>query len=32
LKDAYNWEMAKDACPGINPDCSFEDFVKESKG
>jgi hypothetical protein len=23
--------MAKDACPGINPDCSFEEFVKESK-
>jgi Fe-S-cluster containining protein len=31
LKDAYNWEMAKDACPGINPDCSFEDFVKEAQ-
>jgi hypothetical protein len=31
LKDADNWEMAKDACPGINPDCSFEDFVKESQ-
>lgn len=31
LKDAYNWEMAKDACPGINPDCSFEDFVRQSR-
>ncbi len=31
LKDADNWETTKDACPGINPDCSFEEFVKESK-
>jgi Fe-S-cluster containining protein len=31
LKDAFNWEMAKDACPGINPDCSFEDFVRQSR-
>ena len=31
LKDAYNWELAKEACPGINPDCSFEDFVRQSR-
>ena len=31
LKDMDNWEMAKDACPGINPNCSFEAFVKQSK-
>ena len=24
LSDKQNWEMAKDACPGINPDCSFD--------
>jgi Fe-S-cluster containining protein len=31
LKEKENWEMAKDACPGINGDCSFEDFVRQSK-
>jgi Fe-S-cluster containining protein len=31
LKDPDNWESAKDACPGINPDCSFDDFVKQAK-
>jgi Fe-S-cluster containining protein len=31
VEDEENWELAKDACPGINPDCSFEEFVKESK-
>ncbi len=31
LTDADNWELAKDACPGINPDCSFEEFVKQSQ-
>ena len=31
IKDEDNWEMAKDACPGINPDCSFEDFVELGK-
>ena len=31
LKDVDNWEMAKDACPGINPECSFEEFVRQSK-
>jgi Fe-S-cluster containining protein len=31
VKDASNWEMAKDACPGINPDSSFQDFVRQSR-
>ena len=30
LKDKANWRAAMDACPGINPDASHEDFVKES--
>lgn len=28
VSDKENWELAKDACPGINPDGSFEDFVR----
>lgn len=32
VSDEENWEMAKDACPGINPDCSFEEFVRQAKG
>jgi Fe-S-cluster containining protein len=31
LKDPDNWESAKDACPGINPNCSFEDFVRQAE-
>ena len=31
LGDRENWESAKDACPGINPNCSFEDFVRQSE-
>ena len=31
LKDRANLEMARDACPGINPECSFEEFVRQSK-
>ena len=31
MKDEENWQMAKDACPGINPECSFEDFVRQGK-
>jgi len=31
LKDRENWEMAKDACPGINPDASFDDFLREAQ-
>lgn len=32
VKDRDNWEMAREACPGINPDCTFDEFVKQSKG
>ena len=31
VKDRANWNHAKEACPGINPDASFEDFVKAAK-
>lgn len=31
LDDKENWEMAKEACPGISPDCSFEGFVRQSR-
>jgi hypothetical protein len=31
VKDRANWNHAKEACPGIHPDASFEDFVKASK-
>ncbi|MGD2124441.1 MAG: YkgJ family cysteine cluster protein [Desulfobacteraceae bacterium] len=31
LKDKETWEMAKEACPGINPDCSFEEFVRQGR-
>jgi len=31
VNDKENWEMAKDACPGINPDGSFDAFVRQSK-
>ena len=31
LKDEDTWEMAKDACPGLNHESSFEDFLKQSK-
>ena len=31
VRDRTSWELAKDACPGINPDCSFEEFVKQSE-
>jgi len=30
LRDKDNWEMAKDACPGINPEASFGDFLSQS--
>ena len=32
IKDRETWEQAKEACPGINPECSFEEFVRQSKG
>ncbi|HDR16088.1 MAG TPA: YkgJ family cysteine cluster protein [Desulfobacteraceae bacterium] len=28
LKSRHAWEMAKEGCPGINRECSFEEFVK----
>jgi Fe-S-cluster containining protein len=31
LREKENWEMARDACPGINRNCSFEEFVRQSK-
>jgi Fe-S-cluster containining protein len=31
VRDKSNWDTIKDACPGINRNCSFEDFVKQSK-
>ena len=31
LTDEYNWKLAKEACPGINPDTTFEEFVKQGK-
>jgi Fe-S-cluster containining protein len=31
IKDKDNWELAKDACPGINPKSPFEEFVKQSR-
>lgn len=30
LMDRDTWEAAKDACPGLVPDSTFEDFVRES--
>ena len=30
VRDRENWELAMDACPGINPHASFEDFVEEA--
>jgi len=29
LKDPESWEIAKAACPGINPQCTHEQFVRE---
>ncbi len=31
LRDPDNWDMAKDACPGINKSCSFEEFRSQSR-
>jgi uncharacterized protein len=30
VADPETWDVAKLACRGINRDCSFEDFVRES--
>ena len=29
LVDKTSWEMAKEYCPGINPDVSFEEFIRQ---
>ena len=31
VKDEDSWEEARDACPGINPDGSFSEFVKQAQ-
>lgn len=31
LRDPDNWNMAKDACPGINPKSSYEQFRSQSR-
>lgn len=31
LRDPDNWNMAKEACSGINPCCSFEQFRRQSR-
>jgi len=30
VNDKETWEMAKDACPGMNQSCSFEEFVRQA--
>jgi len=30
VSDRHEWRIAMDACPGINRNCSFEDFVKQA--
>ena len=30
VADQDNWELAKEACPGINPNCPFEEFVRQA--
>jgi Fe-S-cluster containining protein len=30
VNDKDTWKDAQDACPGINPDCRFEDFQSQS--
>ncbi len=30
VRDKDNWELAKEACPGINPECPFEEFVRQA--
>lgn len=31
VSDRDNWELAKEACAGINPDCPFEEFVRQAR-
>lgn len=30
LKDRDTWKQAQEACPGINPDCPHEEFVRQA--
>ncbi len=31
LKDPQAWREAMDACPGINPECSHDEFVRQGR-
>lgn len=31
VRDKANWELAREACPGISSECSFEEFVRQSE-
>jgi len=31
LQDEFNWEMAQNACPGINPNSSHKAFIKQAR-
>ena len=31
VRDELSWELAKDACPGINRNCEFAEFVRQSR-
>ncbi len=31
LKSRHAWEMAREGCPGISRECSFEEFVKAAE-
>lgn len=30
VNDKDNWELAKEACPGINPYCPYDEFVRQA--
>ncbi|MBN2123034.1 MAG: YkgJ family cysteine cluster protein [Deltaproteobacteria bacterium] len=30
LRDRETWRQAQEACPGINPDCPHEEFVRQA--
>ena len=31
VNDRDTWQSAKEACPGINPDCPYEEFVRQAQ-
>lgn len=31
VRSKENWELARDACPGLRRKCSFDDFVNDAK-